>query len=116
MSHSGAIVGASVGMFVGKGVGRAVGCGVGNGVGCGVGAAVGENVTIASVGAGVGAAGQGKFKGTMGQMQSQVAHRPLHPAKQHLGTPSESRSSVQMLKGFGGAPFPFPLPFPVFQK
>jgi hypothetical protein len=65
----------------------------------------------------VGAAGQGKFSGTIGQMQSHVAHLPSHPAKQQLGTPSESRSSVQTSKGFtGGAPFPFPLPFPLFQK
>jgi hypothetical protein len=119
ISHSGAIDGASVGVDVGGGVGIGVGGRVGNGVGRGVGAAVGKNVTTIAVGAGVGAAGHGKICGTTGQTHSgHVEHRPSHPAKQHRGTPSESRSSVQMLNGFGGAPFPFPfpLPFPAFPK
>lgn len=115
-SHLGAIDGESVGRDVGEEVGPYVGYEVGKDVGLGVGDDVGTRVTIFSVGIGVGAAGQGKFSGTTGQMQSHVAHLPPHPAKQHLGTPSESRSSVQALKAFitGGAPFP--LPFPVFQK
>jgi hypothetical protein len=107
MSHSGAIEGESVGAGVGDEVG--------SNVGSGVGVDVGGTVTIFSVGAGVGAAGQGKLSGTTGQAQSHVAHLPPHPAKQHLGTPPESRSSVQTLNGFGGGA-PLPFPFPVFEK
>jgi hypothetical protein len=92
ISHSGA----TDGLIVGSGVG------------------VGGIVTIFSVGAGVGAAGHGKLSGTTGQTQSHVAHVPPHPAKQHLGTPPESRS-VQTLKGFAGGA-PFPLPFPAFEN
>ena len=76
----GTYVGAGVGPGLGNGVGMGDGRGLGRGDGTGVGRGLGPGVTINSVGAGVGAAGQANVVGITGQLQSHVAHcKPVGP-------------------------------------